>query len=59
MVHARYGEEPASITERVTVVLEIPFTTTMGGGEGTIIHIPAHITGKPVCIFPVTLDTVF
>lgn len=30
-----------------------------GGGVGTIIHILAHITGKLVCIFPVTPDTVF
>ncbi len=30
-----------------------------GGGVGTIVHILAHITGKLVCIFPVTPDTVF
>lgn len=30
-----------------------------GEGVGTIIHILAHITGKQVCIFPVTPDTVF
>lgn len=29
------------------------------GGVGTIVHILAHITGKLVCIFPVTPDTVF
>lgn len=53
-------EKTASITERITVVIAIPYTTTMGGGGwGTIIHILAHITGKLVCIFPVTPDTVF
>lgn len=32
----------------------------MGGeGVGTVIHILAHITGKLVCIVPVTPDTVF
>lgn len=53
-------EKTASITERITVVLAIPYTTTMGeGGVGTVIHILAHITGKLVCIVPVTPDTVF
>lgn len=48
----------ASITERITVVLAIPDTTTIGeGGGGAIIHILAHITGKLVCIPPVTPDS--
>lgn len=41
-------EKTASITERITVVLAIPYTTTMGGRA--IIHILAHITGKLGCI---------
>lgn len=59
MVHAWY-RKTASITEHITVVLAIPYTTTMGGeGVGTVIHILAHITGKLVCIVPVTPETVF
>lgn len=45
-------EKAAFVTERITVVLAIPYTTTVG--VETIIHILAHITGKLVSIFPVT-----
>lgn len=47
----------ASSTEHsFTVVLAVPYTTTMGGE--TIVHILAKITGRQVCVFPVTPDTV-
>ena len=52
-------EKSASTAESITVVLAIPYTTTIGEGAGTIVHILAHITGKLVRIVPVTPDTVF
>lgn len=44
-------QKTASITEHsITVVLAVPYTTTMGGE--TIIHILAQSTGKLVFYFP-------